>query len=103
MILDGLPSDLRALVQVIDDWSTARRLGLVIEARIGQGRLVVCSIDLTSGLDSNPVARQFRYSLLRYMGSEHFQPAVDLTAEPVRGLMLQTQSKSRSRPAAAVE
>jgi GH18 family chitinase len=86
MILDGLPRELRPTVQVIDDWFTNRRLGLVFEARVGKGRLLVTSIDLDRGLETNPVARQMRHSLLRYAGSDRFAPAVDVPADAVRAL-----------------
>jgi len=81
MIMDHLPPSLRPLVFVIDDWFTARRLGLVIEARVGIGKLLICSVDLENDLGSDPVRRQFRYSLLRYMQSEAFQPKIELTKE----------------------
>jgi GH18 family chitinase len=87
MILDGLPKELRPTVQVIDDWFTNRRLGLVFEARIGKGRLLVTSIDLEHDLDGNPVARQMRHSLLRYAASDRFAPGVELTAAAVRALV----------------
>jgi hypothetical protein len=87
MILDDLPPALRPTVQVIDDWFTARKLGLVFEAKLGQGKLLVTSIDLQDGLDTNPVARQLRASLLRYMGGDRFQPAIEVTAAQIRGLM----------------
>jgi len=51
-----------------------RKLGLLFEARIGNGKLLVCSIDLKSNLDTRPVARQMLYSLIRYMESEDFNP-----------------------------
>jgi len=86
MILDGLPQTLRPTVQVIDDWVTNRRLGLVFEARVGKGRLLVSSIDLERDLEVNPVVRQLRYSLLRYAASDRFAPAVELTAGAVREL-----------------
>ncbi|MBI4658817.1 MAG: hypothetical protein HY735_08240, partial [Verrucomicrobia bacterium] len=86
MILDDLPVALRPTVQVIDDWLTARRLGLVFEAKAGGGKLIVCSIDLEHDPDGNIVARQFRHSLLRYMGSDQFQPEIEITAEQVRSL-----------------
>ena len=38
-ILDGLPQDLTPTVRVIDDWVTNRRLGLILEAKVG-GRQV---------------------------------------------------------------
>jgi hypothetical protein len=74
MVLDKLAPRLRPIVQVIDDWNTNRKLGLLFEARIGRGKLLVCSIDLKSNLDARPVARQMLYSLLRYMESENFNP-----------------------------
>ncbi|MCX7827100.1 MAG: glycoside hydrolase, partial [Verrucomicrobiae bacterium] len=88
MILDELPRGLRPIVQVIDDWFTARKLGLVFEARLGKGKLLVCSVDLKSGLDENPVARQMRRSLLRYMASARFNPEVAVTQEAVAQLMI---------------
>ena len=87
MILDDLPSDLRPTVQVIDDWVTNRKLGLVFEAKVGTGKLLVCSIDLKKDLEHNPVARQMLRSLLDYMGGPKFKPAVALTPAQVRGLM----------------
>jgi GH18 family chitinase len=86
MILDGLPKELRPTVQVIDDWFTSRRLGLVFEGRVGRGRLLVTSIDLERDLETNPVARQMRHSLLRYAASDRFAPPVELSAEAVRAL-----------------
>jgi hypothetical protein len=80
MILDGLPGPLRPVVQVVDDWVTNRRLGLVFEARVGRGKLMACSIDLER-LDGNPVARQMRRSLLRYLADGPCQPKTRLTLE----------------------
>ena len=36
--------------------------------------------------DGNPVARQFRASLLRYMASDAFQPSIALTADQIHNL-----------------
>ncbi|RPJ85949.1 MAG: glycoside hydrolase, partial [Acidobacteria bacterium] len=84
MILDPLPPGLKPIVQVIDDWFTARRLGLVFEAKVGKGKLLVSSIDLETGLEANPVARQLRSSLLRYMASDRFDPQTEVTVEQLR-------------------
>ena len=67
MRMDHLAPDLRPLVQVIDTWFEARRLGLLYEAQVGEGRLVVCSMDLESDLEHRLVARQMRYSLAQYL------------------------------------
>jgi hypothetical protein len=87
LVLDDLPRALRPTVQVIDDWFTNRRLGLVLEAKVEGGRLLVSSIDLTTDLEGNVVARQLRRSLLDYMATDRFAPAVDLTPAQVRSLM----------------
>jgi len=87
MILDDLPAELNPIVQVIDDWATNRKLGLVLEAKMGHGKMLICSIDLESDLDGNPVARQLRHSLLSYMTSSHFTPTVTLSDEQLRTLI----------------
>ncbi len=86
MILNEMPARLRPMVQVIDDWFTNRRLGLVFEARVGEGKLLVCSIDLESDLANRPVARQMRRSLLRYMAGAEFFPEHEVSWEQVASL-----------------
>ncbi|MCB1123033.1 MAG: beta-galactosidase, partial [Verrucomicrobiae bacterium] len=80
MILDGLPPELRPIVQVVDDWFQARRLGLVFEARVGKGRLVVSSIDLDA---DNPVVSQLRKSLYDYLSEKPGQ-LVEVDVEDIR-------------------
>ena len=87
MILDGLPAELQPIVQVIDDWVTNRKLGLVFEAKVGNGRLLVTSITLDDPV-LDPVRRQLRASLLSYAASPAFKPTVTLTVEQVTGLSL---------------
>lgn len=84
-VLDGLPEGLTPLVRVIDDWFTARRLGLIVEARVGRGRLLLCGVDLQAADD--PVNRQLLASLLRYMTDTVFAPSVTLAVAQVRGLL----------------
>jgi hypothetical protein len=86
MILDDLPPGLRPTVQVIDDWFTARKLGLVFEARAGGGSLLVCSVVLD---DSNPVVRQLRRSLLHYVGSDKFRPVQQVELDAIDALFMQ--------------
>jgi hypothetical protein len=74
--LDGLP--VQPIVQVIDDWNTNRKLGLIFECRVGHGKLLVCSADLSNDLDTRPAARQLRESLLSYMAGPKFEPAVSV-------------------------
>ena len=87
MVLDALPAGVRPIVQPIDDWNTCRRLGMVIEGKVGPGKLVIATCDLESDLAARPVARQLRASLLAYMGSPAFKPTGTLTADHLATLM----------------
>jgi hypothetical protein len=87
MVLDDFEPDLRPIVQVIDDWNTNRKLGLVFEAKIGKGKLLVCSMDLRNNLKQRPVARQMLHSLMNYMKSRAFAPKMTLEAELIHSLL----------------
>jgi hypothetical protein len=95
MILDDLPPEVRPQIQVIDDWVTNRRLGLYFEASLGGGKLAVCSIDLENDLDTNLVARQFRYGLLNYLASDRFAPQVAIAAQQIRDLFTPPSAMER--------
>ncbi|HWQ12152.1 MAG TPA: glycoside hydrolase family 2 TIM barrel-domain containing protein [Roseiflexaceae bacterium] len=92
MTLDHLPPSLRPIVQPIDTWFEARRLGLLFEARAGGGRLMVCSMDLSGDLERRLVARQLRHSLLRYMASDAFHPRQEVALEDIRALEVRGSS-----------
>lgn len=89
--LDRLPPALQPIVQPIDDWNRNYKLGLVFECRVGPGKLMVCSADLESSIDSRPVARQLRRSLLDYVAGEKFQPQTEVPAAAIRGLLFNTR------------
>jgi hypothetical protein len=89
--LDRLPQALQPIVQPIDDWNRNYKLGLVFECRVGPGRLMVCSADLVSSLDTRPVARQLRRSLLDYMAGGKFDPQVAVSAADIGSLLFDTR------------
>lgn len=86
--LDGLSRNFEPIVRVIDDWVTARPLGLVIEAKVGKGRIIVCGFDLAGDLSRDPVGRQMRQTLLDYMVSKKFRPVTEVSFEQLRGLAI---------------
>lgn len=82
IVMSKFPREIRPVVEPIDDWNNPRPLGLIFEAKVGKGKLLFCSIDITTKLDSRPAARQLRQSILSYMDSAKFSPKVnvDLTS-----------------------
>lgn len=81
MNLENFPVDFRPLIQPIDTWFLNRRLAMLFEAKVGNGKLMICSTDLTTDLDQRSAARQLKRSILKYMDSDQFSPSnvVDYT------------------------
>jgi beta-galactosidase len=88
--LDRLPAELEPVVWAIDDWNRNYKLGVIFECAMGDGRLLVSSIDVTKANDSNPVLRSLRRALLYYTSSDCFQPNVPVLPEQMRSLLFDT-------------
>jgi hypothetical protein len=82
-ILDNAPLGFRPIIQVIDDFHRNHRLGAVIEAAVGKGKLLAVSFDLSIALDQRPVARQLLRSLLDYAASDRFAPQQTLSLSDI--------------------
>ncbi|CAN5460344.1 beta-glucuronidase [soil metagenome] len=89
--LDRLPKDLQPIVQPIDDWNRNYKLGLIFEAKVGSGKLLVSAPDLENSLDRRIAARQLRRSLLDYMASSKFDPKVEVTTANFREVLFDTR------------
>ena len=86
MQFTDFPADFQPLVQSIDTWFVSRKIGMLFEARVGKGRLVMTTMDLARNLDTRLAARQMRESILHYMQSDKFQPRWTLDAQLVADL-----------------
>lgn len=84
--MDALSKKINPLVRVIDDWVTARPLGLIFECKVGKGSLIVSAIDLLSDRDQRPEARQLLYSLQKYMEGNAFTPEVSMDIADIQKL-----------------
>jgi beta-galactosidase len=89
--LDKLPKNLQPVVQPIDDWNRNYKLGMIFEAKIGRGKLLVSSADLENDLETRIVARSLRKSILAYMASAKFNPQVSITPENFREVLFDTR------------
>ncbi len=83
IVMDQMPGELKPTVQMIDDWNKNHKIGLVFEAKVGKGKLLLTSIDLQHNLDQRPVARQMLYSLENYVNSNQFDPKESVTPEMI--------------------
>jgi hypothetical protein len=80
--LDKLPRGLKPIVSAIDDWNRNYKLGVIFEAKVGKGKLLVCTADLNAA----PVGPQLRRSLENYMAGDKFSPTTEITAAEFAGL-----------------
>ena len=77
--------DQAIIVRVVDNFVRNKNLTNLFEAKLGTGRLIFCSIDILSDVDTRPQAKQLRYSLLKYMNTKDFNPQASLTQEQLSG------------------
>ncbi len=77
MLIDSLPA-IDPIVRVIDNFFKNRKMANIIEARVGKGKVILTSLDLTKNLDKRPAARQLRLSIIRYMEGDSFSPSTAL-------------------------
>jgi len=88
IILNETPADYRPIVQMIDNYERNYKLGLVFETRVGNGKLLICSLDLETDSANRPAARQLKASLLSYAASESFRPAAELPRDFLERILL---------------
>lgn len=86
MIMDNFPADFRPVVYLVDDWFKNRRLGVLFEAKVGKGKLMVCSSSLDRDPVLYPAAAQLKQSILEYMSSDKFNPQHEIKPELIREL-----------------
>jgi len=86
MQFTDFPKDFQPLVQSIDTWFVSRKIGMLFEAKVGRGKLVMTTMDITHNLDERIVARQLRESILNYMQSDKFQPEWTLDVQLIADL-----------------
>lgn len=86
MILTAFGEGTQPLLRAIDDWFTNRPLGLLVEGRIGKGKILISGIDLLTDAEKRPEARQLTASIITYMRSTAFAPVKEISPGTVRSM-----------------
>lgn len=87
IVLDSLPKSYRPIVHYIDDWFVNRKLGLLMEMKVGSGKLLICGADLEKDLEKRPGAHQLRHSLIQYMSSSRFNPSQEIPVDKLEQIL----------------
>lgn len=89
------PADFRPIVQPVDEWNRNYKMGLVLEAKVGAGSLLLVTSDLEKEQAANPAKRQLLKSLLAYAESENFSPQNEISMEVFLKSFADTQFMKR--------
>jgi len=85
--MDGFENKIEPIVRIIDDWFENRPLGLIFEAQVGEGKIIVCGADLLSENENRLEAKQLLYSLKKYMGSSRYHPEGEISMAELNTLI----------------
>ncbi len=86
MNLREFPKDYQPAIQPIDTWHVSRKLGMMVEAKVGKGKLLMTTMDLQNNLEHRLVATQMRKAILQYMLSDDFNPSLSLDSQVIENL-----------------
>ena len=83
LVLDNFAKDYRPIVQVIDNIDRNHKLGLVMEWKVGAGKLLVCMSDLEKAA-KYPEGKAFYQSVIDYMRSADFNPSSEISVDELK-------------------
>ena len=83
LVLDNFAKDYRPVVQVIDNIERNHKLGLVMEWKVGAGKLLVCMSDLEKAA-KYPEGKAFYQSVIDYMRSADFNPSSEISVDELK-------------------
>ncbi len=87
VVVSDIYQNITPLISVVDNFYKNRRLADLFETNVGKGKLIFCSMDIMSNMETRPAARQLRYSLLKYASSKKFVPVKTLRVEELKRLV----------------
>ena len=93
MNLQEFPEEYQPIYQPIDTWHVSRKLGMIVEANVLKGKLLMTTFDINNNLNKRIVARQLRKSILEYMSGNEFKPEITLDIKVIRDLFEKEATK----------
>ena len=78
-----LPDGIKSIVTVMDSYAYLRNMGMLLEFKCQKGRIFVSSMGLQDQLQF-PECRALLTSIYRYLASEDFLPAQEISYEALK-------------------
>ena len=79
--LEKTPAAFRPILQSIDSYDRCLKEGIIFEAKVEKGKLLMAAIDFEKNLETRPATQQLLYSLKKYMSGNEFNPDQTLPVE----------------------
>ena len=96
MQFTDFPAEFQPTVQSIDTWFISRKIGMLFEANVLNGKLMMTSMDITSQPEKRIVARQMHKAILDYMNSDAFRPTEKISPELIQALFTKVAGDVKS-------
>ena len=96
VVLDQVALKSKPIVQVIDAFSRNQKLGLIFEAKVATGHLIVCAADFSAKALEDPMRRQLRASLVRHLERTKTPPPDVLTEAQLDQLFQEVSETEKS-------
>ncbi len=96
MQFSDFPADFQPTIQSIDTWFISRKVGMLFEANVLNGKIMMTSMDISSEPDKRIVARQMLKAILDYMNSDAFRPTTRLSTEQIESLFTKVAGDVKS-------
>lgn len=84
--MEGM-EQVQPIVQPIDDWNRNLLQGMIFEARVLKGELLVVSANLGGEFEKRPAAYSLKQAILKYASSEAFAPKTEADVEAIERKM----------------
>jgi hypothetical protein len=94
--LDGVRAKPAMPFRFVDKYDRNALPTAIFEVKVGKGRLLVCTLDILSSLETRLAARQLRRSIIAYMNSDEFQPNTGWTEAEVKALFREVKYVPRA-------
>ncbi len=85
--VDNLPKDFTPIVETVPNYYFNHRMTNLIEAKVGKGVLMICSLQLDELNDYNE-AKWFKYSLVEYLGNVNSSEVQEISMKMAREIIV---------------
>lgn len=91
LILDRLDKKYKPLIQSVDNVERNHKLGILMEFKVGKGKLLLCTTDLDA-IAKHPEGKAYGHAVKAYAASDEFAPATAITTAELRELLYSNTS-----------